>query len=714
MSEVTTASATVWNQLMPRGGRADVVAVGVVLAIVIAMVLPVPVWLLDVLIAINVCTAALLVVVVMQIKQSVDLSVFPTLLLITTLFRVSINVASTRLILLEGSAGHIIEAFGAVVVGGNLVVGLVVFLILTVIQFLVITKGSERVAEVGARFSLDAMPGKQLAIDMELRAGTLTSEQARERRAQLSQESQFFGAMDGGMKFVKGDAIAGIIITVTNLLGGFLIGVAQRGMTASESIHVYAILSVGDALVAQIPALLMSLTAGLLITRVANSGSEEGPRNVGKELAAQLLGIPKSWVTASIAMMAFGFIPGMPTSIFLVLGAGALTFGVSTIRQQISSTQEDHAGKNAEVIELREFDVVRPLVIRFGSHIEDLEQAKRILNLAKHARNELVIRYGLVTPAIEAEYNVLINDADFEFCHDEVRVFAMRIHEQACVVDCVPDKLDELGVKPFLLGSAPYQVRYKLAWVSQEDLQKLLGGDYKVRTYAEYLTEQFREALLLVGPIYLGIDQVQKLSKWLSEKYPDLIKEVERVIPSLRITDVLQRLLKERVSIRNVRRIYEALADLAQRERDPVVICECIRGVLAREICNAYAYGKMVYAFVLEFELEDAIRGSVRQTSYGDLLALDEESMGRVLDSFAEQYEAVVYKFEYPPIILCQQDIRVHVRNFLSSRFNQVPVISLSEVPPDFKVQLLGSLGMGLDSHDEKSVKEAAGSSEQE
>ena len=694
MSEALALKPTTWNQLMPRGGRADVVAVVIVLAIVIAMILPVPVWLLDVLIAINVCTAALMVVVVMQIKDSVSLSAFPTLVLITTLFRVSINVASTRLTLLEGEAGHIIEAFGAVVVGGNLVVGLVVFLILTVIQFLVITKGSERVAEVGARFTLDAMPGKQLAIDIELKAGTLTAEQARTRRAQLSQESQFFGAMDGAMKFVKGDAIAGIIITITNLLGGFLIGVVQKGMTAGQSMHVYAILSIGDALVAQLPALMMSLTAGLLITRVANSDSEDGPRNMGKELASQLMSKPKSWVTASAAMMAFGFIPGMPTAIFLGLGAGALTFGLKTIRKEISDQQKTDAAKDSEVIELREFNVIRPFVIRFGSHLQDLTAAQKVLDLARNVRNDLVTRYALVAPAIDVEYGVILNDADFEFCHDEVRVLAMCIEEHLSVVDALPSVWQELDITPERVESALHHVRYRRAWVIYEDAQRLSQEGYVVKTYMDYLSEQIRETLHMVGPAYVGIDQVQKMSKWLSMSYPDLAKEVERAIPPLRVADIFQRLLRERVSLRNLWRIYETLADWTQRERDPLVLCECIRSVLGREICNVYAVQRTLHAFTLEYELEDAIRGAVRQTSYGDLLTLDEASMDFVLNSFAEQFEVAVAQGEYQPVILCQQDIRVHVLKFFSGKRSYVPVISFGEVPPDFKIRVLGSLAL--------------------
>lgn len=679
------------DNLLPRGGRAEVAVAAAVVAIVIAMILPIPEWLLDGLIALNICTAALLVVLAMQVKESVNLSTFPSMLLITTLFRVSLNVASTRLILLEGSAGHIIEAFGKVVVGGNLVVGMVVFFILTVIQFLVITKGSERVAEVGARFALDAMPGKQMAIDMELKASSITADESRIRRAALAQESQFFGAMDGAMKFVKGDAIAGIIIVLTNLIGGLAIGVVQRQMSGSEAMRVYSVLSIGDALVAQIPALLMSLTAGLLITRVANA--QEGPRNVGKELTSQLAAYPKAWVMASGVMLVFGLIPGMPTLVFIALGGGSLAFGMNIVRRQIKESSLANAAQLTEVPEVREFDVVRPFLVRIGSHMEDAQRATRVINLARSVRNDLVRQYGLVTPAVAVEFDVPMSDADFDFCHNEVRIFAMRCQDDLCTLQCDPEQLRLLGVVPSFAETSPRLVNYRQVWLPSSEADRMLTEGHEVQGYWEHVELKFRTALHAAGPRYFGIEQTQKLYRWLASKSPDLAKELERCVTAGRAAEILQRLLSERVSIRNIDAIFETLVEWGQRERDPGILCECVRSVLSREIFDAQAADRQLHAFVVEPELETLVRTAVRQTNYGDFLALDNAAQDAILDGFAVQLEPIPRSRR--PVILCEQGIRPHLRRLFAARFVDVPVLSLSEVPSDYKTNVLGVIRQG-------------------
>jgi type III secretion protein V len=689
--EALRPAVSLIENLLPRGGRAEVMVATIVVAIVIAMILPVPEWLLDCLIALNICTASLLVVLAMQIKESVNLSAFPSLLLITTLFRVSLNVASTRLILLEGSAGHIIEAFGKVVVGGNLVVGMVVFFILTVIQFLVITKGSERVAEVGARFALDAMPGKQMAIDMELKASSITADEARIRRAVLGQESQFFGAMDGAMKFVKGDAIAGIIIVLTNLVGGLAIGVLQRQMSGSEAVRVYSVLSIGDALVAQIPALLMSLTAGLLITRVANA--QEGPRNVGKELTSQLTAYPKAWVIASGVMLVFGLIPGMPTAAFIVIGGGSLAFGINAIRRQIKDSSLAEAMQLTQVAEIRDFDVVRPFLVRVASHVTDGQHASRVINLARSVRNDLVKQYGLVTPAISVEFSVPMSDADFDFCHNEVRVFAMDFQESQCTLQCDPQQLELLGLAPSSVETSARLGKYRRVWLPSSERARLAAEGLEVEDFWEHVEFKFRAALHNAGPRFFNIEQTQKLYRWLASKSPDLAKELERSVPAGRAADVLQRLLGERVSIRNIDVIFETLVEWGQRERDPGILCECVRSVLSREIFAAQAIDRQLHAFVVEPELETLVRGAVRQTNYGDFLALDNATLDPLLDGFAVQLEPIPRSQR--PVILCEQDIRPHLRRLFATRFDDVPVLSLSEVPSDYKANVLGVIRQG-------------------
>ncbi|WP_426336052.1 type III secretion system export apparatus subunit SctV [Pseudoduganella sp. R-31] len=671
------------KELLPKGGRAEVTAAAILLAIVLAMLLPLPAWLLDILIALNMCAACLMIVLVMQIKDSLGLSTFPALLLVTTLFRVSLSIASTRLILLEAEAGHIIEAFGEVVVGGNLVVGLVVFLILTVVQFLVITKGAERVAEVGARFTLDALPGKQLAIDMEFKDGSLTAKEAQAKRLQLGQESQFFGAMDGAMKFVKGDAIAGIVILLTNMVGGLAIGMLQRGMSGADAMHLYSILTIGDGLVAQIPALLLSLAAGLLVTRVA--GGEEGGRNVGKEITAQLMAQPKAWVIAGCAMLVFGMLPGMPSMVFAVLAGSALALGLGMIYRKQKRARNDAARAAAEVPELREFQVLRHFVVRTGAQVDPL-MAANVLNQARLARNSLVLRYGLVPPPVCADPGIHVADADFEFCHEEVRVFAGWLRQDMLTTLCAPDQVPALELAPDCIEPIGRDGRQRV-WLTPQQAEVLEWAAGKPQPFWEYLNGLFTSALLRAGPRYFGIEQAHKLSRWLTEKTPELAKELERSVPLGRLADVMQRLLGEQVSIRNMDTIAESLVEWGQRERDPAVLYECVRGALAREICGAYASKGPLHALLLAPELEALVRSAVRQTAYGDMLALDVRTSEALTDEFAVRL--ALQPPRPPPVVLCAPDLRPHVRRLLRDRFNELPVLSTQEVPPEQQVQVL-------------------------
>jgi len=364
-----TVLATANRVLLKMAQRAEVMGAVVVLAIVFMFIVPLPTWLVDILIALNICISCLLIVLALYLPGPLAFSSFPSILLLTTMFRLALSIATTRLILLEQDAGDIVEAFGNFVVGGNLAVGLVIFMILTIVNFLVITKGSERVAEVAARFSLDAMPGKQMSIDSDLRAGLIDGAQARDKREQLSRESQLFGAMDGAMKFVKGDAIAGLVIVMINLLGGFSTGMFQHDMSAADSMALYSVLTIGDGLIAQIPALLISLTAGMIITRVAPD-ARRGVTNMGAEIAGQMTSEPKSWMIASVGMLAFAALPGMPTLvfIFIALVTGSLGYYLAQARKK----QDMPEGPDSNAVapqdngdeDLRAFDPSRPYLLQ--------------------------------------------------------------------------------------------------------------------------------------------------------------------------------------------------------------------------------------------------------------------------------------------------------------------------------------------------------------
>ncbi|MET0209024.1 MAG: flagellar biosynthesis protein FlhA, partial [Burkholderiaceae bacterium] len=505
-ADEAAAPLTLAGKLLPRGERAEVLVTALVVAIVFAMLLPMPTWLLDLLIATNLCTGAFLIVLVMQVRQTAALSAFPSLFLVITLFRVALSVASTRLILLDGEAGHIIAAFGEIVVGGNLVVGLVIFLVLTVVQFIVITKGSERVAVVGARFSLDAMPGRQMAIDMERKANGITQDEAKAQRAALTEESQFFGAMDGTMKFAKGDSIVGIVIVLVNLIGGLAVGVLQRGMDASQALHVYAILTVGDGLVAQIPALLMSLSAGLLVTRVSKP---VGGRNIGKELSTQLIAQPKAWVTASGAMLAFGLLPGMPFVAFAGLAAGSAAIGLAVIRKNLKADREEAAAQAGVVPVERSFDVIRPFAVRVSDRLSPA-LARQAINLCRTTRNQLLQEIGLIAPPVESDSGVTLEDADLEFCHGEVRVFAMRLRQDLQTFSWTQDDGATLDLPDDRREPGAGVAGTLRVWMDSAQLAAIEPPPRDVQDVWQRLAALTRDALLRHGPGYVSIEEAQK------------------------------------------------------------------------------------------------------------------------------------------------------------------------------------------------------------
>ncbi|KPX50209.1 Type III secretion protein HrcV, partial [Pseudomonas syringae pv. helianthi] len=397
--------------------RSEVVGAFFVIAVVFMMITPLPTGLVDVLIAVNICISCLLIMLAMHLPRPLAFSTFPAVLLLTTMFRLALSISTTRLILLNQDAGHIVEAFGQFVVGGNLAVGLVIFLILTVVNFLVITKGSERVAEVGARFTLDAMPGKQMSIDSDLRANLITVHEARKRRAELNKESQLFGAMDGAMKFVNGDAIAGLIIVAINMIGGISIGVVQHGMSAGDALQLYTVLTIGDGLIAQIPALLISVTCGMIITRVPNT--EAGVEaNIGREIAEQITSQPKAWIIAAVAMLGFAALPGMPTGVFITIAIICGAGGMLQLQRARPKAEEQGAVAVAPEMngkeDLRTFSPSRQFVMQFHP-AQDSTQIEALISEIRQRRNRLVVQFGLTLPSFIIEHVDHLPPDEFRF-----------------------------------------------------------------------------------------------------------------------------------------------------------------------------------------------------------------------------------------------------------------------------------------------------------
>ncbi len=677
--------------------RAELIAAALVIGIVFMLVLPMPHALLDLLIALNLCASGLIVVVSMYMSGATAFSTFPAVLLLTTLFRLAISVSTTRLILLEGNAGAIVETFGQFVVGGNLVVGLVIFLILTVVQFIVITKGSERVSEVSARFTLDAMPGKQMSIDSDLRAGLLTPEEARAKRAHLGQESQLHGAMDGAMKFVKGDAIAGLCIMAINMIGGISIGVMQRGLPAGDALKVYSILSIGDALISQIPALLISLGAGMITTRVTadNHDANGDPiqTNVGQDIVKELFAEPKALLTAAAIMLLFALIPGMPTMVFMTLSLGLAGGGVLGMLKPLADAEslrqeEQTDTENAVIVDLTNFAATLPFIVRLPQEMKDTPEAEMIRTAIRLMRNGLIEQRGIPDlKPIEFQYKDSVPLGRVQFLMSEVPLIDEEIRLGWGVVRETAERMAELGFTAFELPIAG--TRRRRVWARIEDEDKLREAGIQFQRYVDVLGADLATEMLRNCPMFLGVNEVIRFTRWGERRFPELGKEVSKNVPLARLTEVVQRLTREGVSLRNARLLLETVLDWAPKERDPDVIADYVRLALKRQMCHEVARDGIIEVVLLAPELEDRLRSSMRQTSQGTYLDLDAETEQSVLDRLAELITNNCSPIT-PPVLVTAADIRRSVRKLIEEEFFSVPVFAFSELTQHAKVQPVG------------------------
>ncbi|KRP53171.1 type III secretion system export apparatus subunit SctV [Pseudomonas poae] len=688
-----TLLSTINLALLKVAQRAEVLGAVVVLGIVFIFIVPLPTWLVDILIAINICISCLLIVLALYLPGPLAFSSFPSILLLTTMFRLALSIATTRLILLEQDAGDIVEAFGNFVVGGNLAVGMVIFLILTLVNFLVITKGSERVAEVAARFSLDAMPGKQMSIDSDLRAGLIDGLQAREKREQLSRESQLFGAMDGAMKFVKGDAIAGLIIVVVNLLGGFTTGMFQHGLSAAESIQLYSVLTIGDGLIAQIPALLISLTAGMIITRVAPDG-RKGVSNMGAEIARQMTSEPKSWMIASVGMLAFAVVPGMPTLVFILISAATGFLGYYLMRQR--QREEKPKEEAANVVrpeengneDLRGFDPSRPYLLQFPPSLRGTPEVTDLIHGIRQARNSLVANIGLTLPPFEVELDDALAADEMRFCVHEVPMV------KASVVTLVAVDRKALAVGPeHAVPGLAERDEQDWLWLPPDD--PLLADPALERfTATSLIIERMRQAMMLSGPQFLGIQESKAILSWLEHNQSELVQELQRIMPLSRFSAVLQRLASEGVPLRAVRLIVESLIEHGQHEREPDALADYARIALKAQIFQQYSEDDGLHAWLLSPHTENILREALRQTQTGVFFALDNESSAALVNLLNQ---AFTLRARSKSVMLVAQDLRSPLRALLLEEFNHVPVLSFAELASTSKVKVLGRFDLGQD-----------------
>jgi type III secretion protein V len=680
----------------------DLILAFIIISIIMMLIFPVSPHVIDVLISINLTASVSLLFVSLYIQKAIQLSIFPSLLLITTLYRLGVNISSTRQILLHANAGKIINTFGHFVVGGNYVVGGVIFLIITIVQFIVVTKGAERVAEVAARFTLDAMPGKQMSIDADLRAGIIDTNQAREHRLALNKESQLYGAMDGAMKFVKGDAIAGIVITIINVVGGLIIGVMMHGMTLGQSARIYSLLSIGDGLVSQIPALMIAITAGIVTTRVS---SEKKDAHLGKEISDQILKQPKALMIASGILMLMAGIPGFPAAPFIILATaiGVLGFVVWMTAKKtaakaaagITSLETEVEGHALIAGGKEEYALTLPVILEVGANIsEKIKKDKQ--------------GFAFINTMIPKMRHALYQDLGVRFPGVHVRTDspALEKDEYAIYLNEVPIIKGKVLVNHLLTAESEETLkRYNIHFISLQNSLNLpsLWVDEKYREILDKANisswNPLEVMILHLAKFYrnyagefMGIQEVRAILEFVEKSYPDLVKEVTRLVPLQKLTEIFKRLIQEQISIKDLRTVLESLSEWAQTEKDTVLLTEYIRSSLKRYISYKYSQGKSTLSvYLLDPEIEDMIRGAIKQTSAGSYLALDPDSTQLILHAVRSTITPAPIDAQ-PPVLLTAIDVRRFTKKLIEGDFPELPVISYQEIVPEIKIQPLGRI----------------------
>ncbi|EMT46884.1 MULTISPECIES: flagellar biosynthesis protein FlhA [Anoxybacillus] len=662
-----------------------------VVLIVAMLIIPLPSWLLSVLIIFNISLALLVLLTSMNMREPLQFSIFPSLLLLLTLFRLGLNVSTTRSILSRGEAGGVVETFGTFVIGGNVVVGFVVFLILVIIQFVVITKGAERVSEVAARFTLDAMPGKQMSIDADLNAGIISEQQARERREKIAQEADFYGAMDGASKFVKGDAIAGIIIVLINMLFGIVIGMVQQGMDIGEAARRYTLLTVGDGIVSQIPALLISTATGIVVTRAASDD------NLGADVMRQLFAYPKMlYVTAGTI-----FLLGLLTPIDDLLTvpiAALLAFGAYQLSKQAhvpeavpEETEEeremDQMKSPESVVSLLSVD---PIEFEFGYGLiplADANQGGDLLDRIVMIRRQLALELGLVIPVVRIRDNIQLqpNEYRLKIKGNEVARGELLLDHYLAMSPGVEDDAIE--------GIDTIEPAFGLPakWISEDMKERAEMFGYTVVDPPSVVSTHITELLKAHAHELLGRQETKQLIDHVKESYPILVEEVTPNPLSVGdIQKVLANLLREKVSIRNLPVIFETLADFGRMTTDPDLLTEYVRQALARQITSQYVVeGQPLRVITLSGKVEKMIAEGVQQTEHGNYLALDPVVSQAIIEAIAMQIEQFPFQ-DQSPILLCSPAVRMYVRQLTERYFRHVPVLSYNELEANVEVQSVG------------------------
>jgi len=676
--------------------NSDVFMAMAVVGIIVFMVMPLPTLLLDLLLSFSIMFSLIILLASMYVQRPLELSSFPSILLLVTLFRLALNVASTRIILLHGNegtlaAGKVIKAFGGFVVGGNYLVGIIVFLILVAINFLVITKGAGRIAEVAARFTLDAMPGKQMSIDADLNAGLITEKEARVRRETIAQEAEYYGAMDGANKFVRGDAIAGIVITLINIIGGLAIGVFQKEMSFTNAAQNYTLLTIGDGLVSQVPALIVSTAAGVIVTRAGADSS------LGSEITSQILIQPKAIGVASGVLFGFGLVPGLPTIPFLILSvlSGGLAYSISRSVKETARMEEALAAQKEKAVPAGQFDALPPLdtlAIEVGYGLiplVDVEQDGQLLDRIKSLRRQIARELGIIVAPVHIQDNMQLKPGEYTILlkgNEIARGELMTNYYLAMNPSATGEKIDGIATREPTYG-------LPALWIKEEVKEKALAKGFTVVDLATVLTTHLSEIIKRHCHELLGRQDAQQLLDSLKETHPKVVEElVPSLLPLGGVVQVLQNLLQEQVPVRDLLTILETLADWSPATKDLDILTEHVRHALARTITKMHLTpAGNIAAITLGHSLESTISGALQQTDHGSFLALDPSVAQKMMNNLAASLEKMS-SLNYQPVVMCSAQIRHHVSRLVDRFMSHVVVLSYDEILSNVEIQSIDML----------------------
>lgn len=672
-----------------------------ILLILGMFIIPLPTEVLDGFIALNLTISVIVLMVVIFLLDPLHLSAFPSILLVLALFRIGITISTTRLILLQADAGQIVQTFAEFVVGGNLVVGLIVFLIITIVNFIVITKGSERVAEVSARFSLDGLPGKQMSVDADLRAGIITGEQAMIRRKNLELESRFHASMDGALKFVKGDSIASIIDIIVNLVGGVIVGVFVHNFPVGQALNTYSILTVGDGLVQQLPSLLVSITSGLIVTKVTEQ-NEKDQKSLGESIVSQLIAIPKALYAASTALFLIAFIPGMPTSLLLIFFTILVSF--ATILHFLSKKKKAASAEQGQVaapkmlggesggddsIPVLDTWKLYPLLLNVSTSFKSSDYIEKIKNSLALVQKNIKMDLGIEIPQIFMRYDENQAKDTYQILIQEVPSAKGKIARNKILLLENEENMQLYGITDYELSETAIGDKLNGLWIDKNntDLCKEFGLVYL--TVEEFLSKHLSFVIKQHMSEFLGMQEVKNMLDKMTE-FQDLIKELLRMLPLNKITEILQRLIAEDISIRNFKVILDAILEWAQREKDIILLTEYVRGALGRYIAYKFSNGKNILPCILiSSDLEDTVRDAIRHTATGSYLAIDPNISLKIIENMKEildKYKSIQIK----PIVLVTMDIRRYLRTVIEKELPYLQVLSFQELEGHAEFENLG------------------------